>query len=79
MMPLDHCTMQMVYTMPAIGCYQQQSRCAVSPDGTKELCQPLPCPSYLPPVQYVCRKDDGTEYIWQPETTKGAPAKADQP
>ena len=66
-MPLDQCVMQQVTTQNTIGCYQQV--CHMSPDGTKNLCEPTICP--IRPA-YVCRREDGTEYVWQQEFPSGS-------
>lgn len=57
----DICTLALVTVMNATGCIGPYV-CHSSADGTKELCEQMPCP--LEPLKYDCVDEGGHHYSW---------------
>lgn len=65
---MDVCNLIVVTTLNAVLCTPAPT-CSASADGTKSLCMSIGrCE--MPPVQYECKRADGTSYIWS-EPNKG--------
>ena len=64
---MDICTLTIVTTMTLQACWMP-SECTISADGSKQFCSagfPVSCPT--PDPYYICKRSDGSEYIYNRE------------